>query len=185
LNAGLSLGVVTLKEIIFFIGGCRSGKSRQALKAADDYPGDRRTFIATCIPRDDEMLRRVKQHQKERSRDWLTVEAPIDLPGVIVEQSRQADLLLVDCLTLWISNLMLESGDSGFKSDIIDDLVRSLGKADCPVVIVSNEVGTGIVPENKLARQYRDLVGSVNQAIARQANRVVWVVAGIPVTVKG
>ena len=174
-----------MQDIVFFIGGCRSGKSRLALLAADDFPGDRRMFIATCIPRDDEMQRRVKQHQQERGQDWLTVEAPIDLPEVIVEQSRRADLLLVDCLTLWISNIMLESEDVADKSGFIDDLVRALEKAGCPVVIVSNEVGSGIVPENKLARQYRDLVGSVNQAVARRADRVVWVVAGIPVTVKG
>lgn len=174
-----------MQEIVFFIGGCRSGKSRQALAAADDFPGDRRTFIATCIPRDNEMRLRVKQHQQERSRYWNTVEAPIDLPNAIVEQSQQADLLLVDCLTLWISNMMLETADHGDNSNWISDLIRSLKKAACPVVIVSNEVGTGIVPENKLARSFRDLVGSVNQAVASQASRVVWMVAGIPVKVKG
>lgn len=185
MNAGRSLGLVKLKEIFFFIGGCRSGKSRLALESADGFPGDRKTFIATCIPGDDEMLRRVKQHQQERSRTWHTVEAPIDLPGAIVEQSRLADLLLVDCLTLWISNIMLESEDFKAGSDLAGNLVRALERADCPVLLVSNEVGTGIVPENQLARQYRDLVGSVNQAVARHADRVVWVVAGIPVTVKG
>ena len=174
-----------MREIIFYIGGCRSGKSRQALEAADSYPGDKRIFIATCIPRDDEMKQRVAQHQKERSRNWQTVEAPIELAEAIVQQSQQADLLLVDCLTLWISNVMLESGIGGEHSQDISDLIDSLDKAACPVVIVSNEVGTGIVPENQLARHYRDLVGAVNQAVARLADRVVWVVAGIPVTVKG
>lgn len=174
-----------MREIIFYIGGCRSGKSRQALEAADNYPGDKRIFVATCIPRDDEMKQRVAQHQKERSRNWLTVEAPIKLAQTIAQQSQQADLLLVDCLTLWISNVMLESDTGGDHSRCIADLIDSLEKAACPVVIVSNEVGTGIVPENQLARQYRDLVGAVNQAVARLADRVVWVVAGIPVKVKG
>ncbi len=174
-----------MREITFYIGGCRSGKSRQALEAADSYPGDKRIFIATCIPRDDEMKQRVAQHQKERSRNWQTVEAPIELTQAIAQQSQQADLLLVDCLTLWISNVMLESGIGGDHSQYISDLIDSLHEAACPVVIVSNEVGTGIVPENQLARHYRDLVGTVNQAVARLADRVVWVVAGIPVKVKG
>ncbi len=86
-----------MQDIVFFIGGCRSGRSRQALAAADNFPGDKRTYIATCIPRDDEMRQRVKQHQQESSRHWNTVEAPIDLPHAIVEQIQQADLLLVDC----------------------------------------------------------------------------------------
>jgi adenosylcobinamide kinase/adenosylcobinamide-phosphate guanylyltransferase len=174
-----------LKEVIFVIGGCRSGKSRQALETAAGMPGDHKTFIATCIPRDDEMQQRVEQHQKERSLIWRTVEAPIHLPQAIVEQSRQADVVLVDCLTLWISNLMLELEDDRKILACLPDLTRALRSAHCPVVLVSNEVGTGIVPENQLSRRFRDLVGSTNQAVARQADRVVWMVAGIPVKIKG
>ena len=174
-----------MKEIIFHIGGCRSGKSRQALETADGMPGENRIFIATCIPRDEEMKQRVAQHQKERSRNWQTVEAPIHLPQEIVEQSRQADVLLVDCLTLWISNLMLENEDDEKILDHIPSLIQALESAVCPVVLVSNEVGTGIVPENILSRRFRDLVGSTNQAVAGHADRVVWMVAGIPVRIKG
>ena len=174
-----------LKEILFVIGGCRSGKSRQALETAAGMPGDHKTFIATCIPHDEEMQQRVAQHQKERSPSWCTVEVPVHLPEAIVEQSRQTDVLLVDCLTLWISNLMLELEDDSKILACLPDLKQALKSAKCPVVLVSNEVGTGIVPENPLSRRFRDLVGSANQAVAAQANRVVWMVAGIPVEIKG
>jgi adenosylcobinamide kinase/adenosylcobinamide-phosphate guanylyltransferase len=174
-----------LKKIVFYIGGCRSGKSRLALEMANGMPGDKRTFIATCVPRDDEMKQRVVKHQKERSRKWRTVEVPLNLPDAIVEQSRQADVLLIDCLTLWISNLLLDNGDDGKILKGISDLVQALDSAASPVVLVSNEVGTGIVPEHEISRRFRDLVGSANQAVAKKADRVVWTVAGIPVEVKG
>jgi adenosylcobinamide kinase/adenosylcobinamide-phosphate guanylyltransferase len=174
-----------LKEVLFVLGGCRSGKSRQALEQAESMPGDHKVFIATCIPRDAEMKQRVAQHQKERSLIWRTVEAPVHLPQAIIEQSRPADVLLVDCLTLWISNLMLELEDDRKILAGLPDLTRALQAAACPVVLVSNEVGSGIVPENQLSRRFRDLVGSANQAIAEQADRVVWMVAGIPVPIKG
>jgi adenosylcobinamide kinase/adenosylcobinamide-phosphate guanylyltransferase len=131
------------------------------------------------------MQQRVVQHQNERGQSWQTVEAPVDLGQAVIEQSRDADLILVDCLTLWISNLMLDDKQTAAVSRRIAELLEALENAACPVLIVSNEVGNGIVPENQLARQYRDLVGSVNQAVARVADRVVWVVAGIPVNVKG
>ena len=174
-----------MKEVTFVIGGCRSGKSRQALETAEGMPGDHKTFIATCIPHDAEMEQRVAQHQEERSPIWRTVETPIDLPPAIVEQCRQADVVLVDCLTLWISNLMLELEDDRKILSCLPDLTRALRSAHCPVVLVSNEVGTGIVPENQLSRRFRDLVGSTNQAVADQADRVIWMVAGIPVEIKG
>ena len=174
-----------MKEVLFVLGGCRSGKSRQALAQAESMPGDHKVFIATCIPRDAEMKQRVAQHQKERSLIWRTVEAPVHLPQAIIEQSRSADVLLVDCLTLWISNLMLELEDDRKILAGLPDLTRALQAAACPVVLVSNEVGSGIVPENQLSRRFRDLVGSANQAIAEQADRVVWMVAGIPVPIKG
>ena len=174
-----------MNEVIFVIGGCRSGKSREALEMAEGMPGGHKTFIATCIPRDAEMKRRVAQHQKERSLNWRTVEVPVHLPQAIAEKSREANIVLVDCLTLWISNLMLELEDDRKILACLPELIRALNTADCPVVLVSNEVGTGIVPENRLSRRFRDLVGSTNQAVARQADRVVWMVAGIPVGIKG
>ena len=174
-----------LKEITFFVGGCRSGKSRLALETADGVAGNNRTFIATCIPHDEEMKQRVIQHRKERSGSWRTVEAPVHLPAAIIEQSRQADVILVDCLTLWISNLLLKNGDDDHILEHIPDLIQALDSAECPLVLVSNEVGTGIVPENQISRRFRDLVGSINQAVAGKADKVVWTVAGIPVRIKG
>jgi adenosylcobinamide kinase/adenosylcobinamide-phosphate guanylyltransferase len=173
-----------LKEIVFVIGGCRSGKSRHALETADGISGVKKIFIATCVPHDAEMKQRVDRHQKERGRDWLTVEAPVHLPQAIIEYSRQADVLLVDCLTLWISNLLMETEDDELTNERIFSLIQSLASASCPVILVSDEVGAGIVPENNLARRFRDLVGAANQAAAAQADRVVWMVAGIPVKIK-
>jgi adenosylcobinamide kinase/adenosylcobinamide-phosphate guanylyltransferase len=174
-----------VNELTFVIGGCRSGKSAYALQTAEKITGDRKMFIATCLPQDDEMARRVAQHQKERSRIWTTVEEPLHLPEAILENSPQADVILIDCLTLWVSNLLMKTGNEKQIEESITRFIDTLGKAPIPIVLVSNEVGTGIVPENKLARQYRDLIGSVNQAVAKTAGKVVWMVAGIPVTVKG
>ena len=179
------IGASSVKETLFVIGGCRSGKSGHALKAAESFIGEKKIFIATCIPLDDEMRNRVAQHRKERSRSWCTIEAPTHLPDAIVDNSRDATVLLVDCLTLWINNLLLESENDEKILEQIADLIQAIEKADCPIVLVSNEVGTGIVPENKLARKFKDLAGAVNQAVAKQADKVVWLVAGIPVTIKG
>ena len=174
-----------MKNNVFIIGGCRSGKSSQALKTAEKLARDQQVFIATCIPHDDEMKHRVARHQQERSRLWHTVEAPIHLPEAIVEAGQEDGVLLVDCLTLWINNLLMEDYDSEQILNQVQSLTRAVASAACPVILVSNEVGTGIVPQNKLARLYRDLVGSANQAIAECVDQVVWVVAGIPVTIKG
>jgi adenosylcobinamide kinase/adenosylcobinamide-phosphate guanylyltransferase len=174
-----------LKEIIFVIGGCRSGKSTYAMQTAERVPAEQKIFIATCVPRDDEMKRRVARHQKERSQNWVTVEAPLNLPEAIRQNSRSGDVILVDCLTLWVSNLLMETGDESKIEETISQFINAIEKAAGPIVLVSNEVGTGIVPENALARQYRDIIGRVNQDVAKTAGRVIWMVAGIPVTVKG
>jgi adenosylcobinamide kinase/adenosylcobinamide-phosphate guanylyltransferase len=174
-----------VNKIIFVIGGCRSGKSTYALQTAEKMPAERKIFIATCVPQDNEMKQRVARHQKERSQNWVTVEEPLHLPQALLENSPKADVILVDCLTLWVSNLLMQSGDEKKIADTIPQLIDALEKATCPIVLVSNEVGTGIVPENRLARQFRDITGWVNQAVAKSANKVVWMVAGIPVTVKG
>jgi adenosylcobinamide kinase/adenosylcobinamide-phosphate guanylyltransferase len=174
-----------LNKIIFIIGGCRSGKSTYAMQTAEKVPAEQKIFIATCVPQDDEMKQRVARHQRERSQNWVTVEAPLDLPEAILQNNRKGDVILVDCLTLWVSNLLIEIGDENKIEDTISQLIKALEKATCPIVLVSNEVGTGIVPENKLARQYRDIIGLVNQAVAKTASKVIWMVAGIPVTVKG
>ena len=174
-----------MNETVFVLGGCRSGKSSYALETAQKFSGNKKVFIATCVPRDDEMQLRVARHQQERSRHWHTVEAPLHLSEAIVEAGGKASVLIVDCLTLWVNNLLMENYDSEQILDQVQSLTRAVSSATGPVILVSNEVGTGIVPDNKLARLYRDLVGSTNQAVAACADQVVWTVAGIPVTIKG
>ena len=170
---------------VFVIGGCRSGKSNHALELAEKMAVNEKVFIATCVPQDDEMRQRVAKHQQSRSQSWKTIEAPLHLPQAILDNARAEGVVLIDCLTLWINNLLMENESTPIVENQISKLLRALQSADGTVIMVSNEVGTGIVPENKLARVYRDLVGSLNQAVARHVDRVVWVVAGIPVTIKG
>jgi adenosylcobinamide kinase/adenosylcobinamide-phosphate guanylyltransferase len=174
-----------LKEIVFIIGGCRSGKSQHALQTAEKIPGNRKIYIATCVPEDDEMKKRVAKHQKGRSKSWTTVEESLKLPEAILQNSHRADVILIDCLTLWVSNLLMETSDEEKLEETIYQLIDTLEKTRCPIVLVSNEIGTGIVPENRLARQYRDIIGLANQAVAKTADQVIWMVAGIPVTIKG
>lgn len=167
------------------IGGCRSGKSRYALTMAQQASGKSRIFIATSMPDDDEMKDRVRRHQAERGAQWETVEAPIRLAQAIAENSPAADVIVVDCITLWISNLMMDAHAANGIEDHFERLSSSLAAAHCPVILVTNEVGAGVVPDNRLARCFRDLVGIANQNLAHLSDRVVWVVAGIPVVIKG
>jgi adenosylcobinamide kinase/adenosylcobinamide-phosphate guanylyltransferase len=173
-----------LSEVVFVIGGCRSGKSRQALEIAQAFVGNRKIFVATCIPCDDEMRQRVTRHRQERSTAWQTVEAPILLPEAIIVNSREADAILVDCLTLWISNLLMQDETAEKIDGQIRRLMAAIENATCPIVLVSNEVGAGVVPDNKLARVFRDWVGLVNQTVTATADKVIWMVAGIPLTIK-
>ncbi|MCB2147945.1 MAG: bifunctional adenosylcobinamide kinase/adenosylcobinamide-phosphate guanylyltransferase [Deltaproteobacteria bacterium] len=174
---------MTDTDKILVLGGCRSGKSSHALQLAEGM-GRRRVFVATCVPHDDEMQARVARHRQERSDTWNTLEIPVDLADAILAHSPAADVMLVDCLTLWLSNLLMQTQDVSQIRRRIDGLAEAVKSAPCPVILVSNEVGAGIVPENRLARLYRDLAGWTNQAVAAACNRVVWTVAGIPVTIK-
>lgn len=174
------------REVHFVLGGCRSGKSSHALALAGARTGEKNIFVATCMPADDEMQARVVRHQQERGPQWQTVEEPLELARVIREHGSDggADVILVDCLTLWISNLMARYEDDDKVMEQVEDLGRALGDTVCPVFLVSNEVGAGIVPENAMARRFRDLAGFVNQHAARCARRVTWMVAGIAVEIK-
>ena len=168
---------------ILILGGCRSGKSAHALQLAESM-GPRRIFVATCVPHDEEMQRRVDRHRRERGAHWTTREVPLDLAGTIRRTDSSTDVMLVDCLTLWLSNLLMKRNDEALIKESIRDLADAVGSAAYGVILVSNEVGAGIVPENRLARHYRDLAGWTNQAMATACDRVVWTVAGIPVTIK-
>ena len=166
------------------LGGCRSGKSRYALDAANEMAGGNKIYLATSVPSDREMEKRVERHQAERGPDWQTIEEPVRIHEVIDEASERARVILVDCLTLWTSNLLFRGQDERGIMSAVDLLARSLEKARCPVFLVSNEVGYGIVPENSLARQFRDVAGLVNQRVAGAADRVILTVAGIGVQIK-
>jgi adenosylcobinamide kinase/adenosylcobinamide-phosphate guanylyltransferase len=170
------------KQIILVTGGARSGKSIYAeLRAAE--LGDRRLYIATAEAKDEEMVQRIAEHKKRRSNDWTTVEEPMELSAALLAQGGRLDCALVDCLTIWLSNLLLHR-DAKFAGEKIEQLVETLPRVDFHVVLVTNEVGWGIVPDNALAREFRDLAGWANQRIAAAANEVVLTVAGIPMTVK-
>jgi adenosylcobinamide kinase/adenosylcobinamide-phosphate guanylyltransferase len=170
--------------IEFYVGGCRSGKSRAALERADQIDAVRKLFVATCQPLDEEMRDRVERHKMERDRTWETHEVPLEIAALIRSHSEPQTVILVDCLTLWLTNLILGDADDTTLRKRIETLEDRLAKARGPVLLVANEVGLGIVPENAMSRRFRDWAGSLNQRMAQCAQRVVWTVAGIPVPIK-
>ena len=167
--------------VTLVLGGARSGKSAFAERLVRADRG-RCVYVATAERIDDEMTARIEAHRARRGEDWRTVEAPVALAEVVRRESTPHVCLLVDCLTVWLGNLMHHGHDIAGARDA---LLRALADASGPVVLVANEVGHGIVPDNAMARAFRDHAGRVNQAVAALAERVYLVVAGIPVTVKG
>ena len=166
-------------SLTLVIGGARSGKSRFAESLVTALPPPW-IYAATGQALDAEMAARIEAHRARRGADWTTVEVPRDLAGLL--EKRGSAPVLVDCLTLWLSNLMM--ADAEVEGEI-DRLCLVLGKVTAPVVLVANEVGSGVVPDNALARRFRDHQGLLNQRMAVQAERVVLVVAGLPVFIKG
>jgi len=169
-------------QTILVTGGARSGKSSYAERRASEL-GRRRLYLATAEAKDEEMALRIAEHQKRRGSQWLTIEEPIELVDVLLARRNQIDCAVVDCLTLWLSNLLFRS-DENYVTAKVETLVEILPRLDFHVVLVTNEVGWGIVPDNPLARQFRDLAGRVNQRIAAIATEVILMVAGIPMVVK-
>ena len=165
---------------LFVLGGARSGKSRYAQARAETMPGEL-IFIATAQAFDDEMTSRIARHRADRDLRWRTIEAPIALAEAIVENSAPGRVLLVDCLTLWTSNLLLGEHDIDAASAALE---RAVIIAPGPVILVANEVGLGIVPDNALARRFRDHAGLLNQRIAAAVDAVVLVTAGLPLSLK-
>lgn len=166
--------------LLFVLGGARSGKSRYALQRAETS-GLEPVFIATAQAFDADMRERIALHQAERGGAWTSIEAPLALAEAIERAASPRRIVLVDCLTLWVSNLMLGVQDS---AAAFVGLISALDSSAGPVILVSNEVGLGIVPENKLARDFRDLAGTLNQRVAAVANEVQFVAAGLPVRLK-
>jgi adenosylcobinamide kinase/adenosylcobinamide-phosphate guanylyltransferase len=128
------------------------------------------------------MWRRIERHQKERGSAWTTLEEPLDLAGVLRREGQRFDLMLVDCLTLWLSNVLLSGRDAAEELSKLEAVLEDWNGP--PLLLITNEVGCGIVPENALGRRYRDLAGEMNQSIARRAVEVYWMVFGVPVRVK-
>ena len=196
-----------MARIILVTGGCRSGKSAHAQKLAESLPGAaRRAYIATAPVIDEEMRTRVRKHQQARAAaagGWTTIEAPIELAEAIAaagmpatEQPSQAwhpafDVLLVDCLTLWVNNLMYRAEQAGGQitedaaAEECEHVLAACRAHPGTVIFVTNEVGMGIVPDNAMARRFRDLVGRCNQLVAAAADSVQLVCSGIPLTLKG
>jgi len=170
--------------IELYIGGCRSGKSQAALQRAEQIGAHRKIFVATCQPLDAEMRARIERHQAERDATWETLEEPTEIADHIRAHSDPQTVILVDCLTLWLTNLILQEAEDADLEQRIAVLEDRLSQARGPVLLVANEVGLGIVPENAMSRRFRDWAGSLNQKMARCARQVVFTVAGIPVPIK-
>lgn len=167
---------------VLVLGGARSGKTgfaeRLAMRA-----GERPLYLATAEALDAEMRERVKLHQQQRHKRFATLEEPIELPAALRAAAKSHDVILVDCLTLWITNLL---GASHNVAAAVDDLIAALREIeDVRVILVSNEVGLGIVPDNAMARMFRDLAGAAHQRLAEICTEVHFVIAGLPMTLKG
>jgi adenosylcobinamide kinase / adenosylcobinamide-phosphate guanylyltransferase len=173
----------SVPKLSLVIGGARSGKSRYAesliaaLAPAWNPPW---AYVATAESLDSEMAERIAAHRSRRGPDWQTIEAPRDLAAALATHAKMP--ILVDCLTLWLSNLMLADADIELE---MARLEKALAASSTPVVLVANEVGSGIVPDHPLGRRFRDLQGVLNQRIAARADHVVLMVAGLPLAVKG
>jgi adenosylcobinamide kinase/adenosylcobinamide-phosphate guanylyltransferase len=167
------------------LGGARSGKSTYGEQLATAH-GGRITYLATCQPYDDEMVARIAKHRAERPDTWRTVECPYDPAAAIRAHAADSDCFLLDCLTLLVSNLVImeEATAEERVQAAIDDLVRACGETNTPLIMVSNEVGLGLVPEYPLGRLYRDILGRANQRLAAVADPVWFLIAGLPINVK-
>jgi adenosylcobinamide kinase / adenosylcobinamide-phosphate guanylyltransferase len=169
------------KTVTLIVGGARSGKSRYAQKLAEGF--ERVAFIATARASDSGMRRKIARHRLERPASWQTVEVPLRLESAIQSRSTTADVLIIDCLTLYLDNLMRAKRREESILEHFSQVCQAIRRAKSSIVVVSNEVGCGIVPAFRSGRIYRDLLGQLNQQIAQIADRVVLMVAGVPVTV--
>jgi adenosylcobinamide kinase / adenosylcobinamide-phosphate guanylyltransferase len=177
-------------QVTLILGGARSGKSRFALRLNPPSPSSGKSyFIATALAQDEEMKVRIHKHRQSRSLDWDTREEPYDLLGVLRKTAREdASLVVVDCLTLWLSNLLCGMGGPALSTDSIeakiDELQKEIPQLTGRILLVSNEVGLGLVPETSMGREFRDLQGRLNQSIAEVSNDIFFLVAGIAQKIK-
>ncbi len=172
------------KKVIFITGGCRSGKSRYAL----DYVNQhflKKLYLASCEALDEEMAQRIEHHKKMRGPEWHTIEEPVEIVDKIRQYGDKVEVILLDCITLWLSNILMKWDSDSRIMDEVDRFVNMIKQSPTSFIIVSNEVGMGIVPAEPLGRRFRDLSGMVNQKIAEVADTVIYMVSGIPLFLKG
>ena len=173
-----------MSKMTFILGGARSGKSRYAARIAEDL-GKKTVFIATATALDEEMKERIRLHKISRPKEWGLIEEPVNLSGVILGLKPIYDVAIIDCVGLWVSNLLMANMEDRAIERRIKELTTSILNAKAGlIIIVSNEVGGGIVPGDPLSRRFRDLVGLTNQIIAAKADEVIMMQAGIPVKIK-
>ncbi|MBF8251411.1 MAG: adenosylcobinamide kinase [Deltaproteobacteria bacterium] len=173
-------------KLIFVTGGARSGKSAFALNLANSM-GKRKCYLATAQALDSEMEERIARHKTERGPDWDSIEEPLRVAERIEEAKGKYDVILFDCLTLWVSNLMHEYNVEALRAvplPEINSLISACKTSGSTVIVVSNEVGLGIVPDNELSRNFRDIAGTANQLFAKTADEAYFVVSGIPMRLK-
>jgi adenosylcobinamide kinase / adenosylcobinamide-phosphate guanylyltransferase len=172
--------VTTTVRSALILGGARSGKSAYAQSLAEGYSPER-LYLATATPGDDEMAARIARHQADRGQGWMTVEEPLEVATVLLKHARAGRVVVVDCLTLWLTNLMLAGRDPGLAVTTLAEAIRALAG---PAILVSNEVGMGIVPDHKLGREFRDWQGRANREIGAASDAVIFVAAGLPLQLK-
>ncbi len=171
-------------SVTLVLGGARSGKSRYAQQLAEQ--SGRVVFVATAKISDEEMRAKIEQHREDRPKEWLTVEEPLELARVLAEHERNCDMIVVDCLTLYAANLLEAEGEGNAAIDRrIAALCEALQRMQCAIVLVSNEVGSGVVPSYAVGCRFRDLLGELNQKVAKIADDAVLMVAGLPLALKG
>jgi adenosylcobinamide kinase/adenosylcobinamide-phosphate guanylyltransferase len=180
MSLGLEESARLLPPITLVLGGARSGKSRFAEVLAERHPRGF-SYLATAVAGDAEMAARIRAHQERRGPEWRTVEATLDVASALIGETATGQAVVVDCLTLWLGNLLEADRDP---ENEIDALVNAFGEFGGPVVFVSNEVGLGIVPDNALARAFRDHAGRLHQRLATIADQVFFVAAGLPFRLK-
>jgi adenosylcobinamide kinase/adenosylcobinamide-phosphate guanylyltransferase len=165
--------------ITFITGGARSGKSRYALDLAAGYAHP--AFIATAEPFDDEMRDRIRRHREEREERFFTIEEPLDLAGALRRLPAETEIAIVDCLTVWLGNLLHRGDPEGE----VEAFLEVLADVPCPLVVVSNEVGFGGIAMSPMGREFTDRLGRLNQEVAARADRAVIIVSGLPLVLKG
>jgi len=171
------------KKVYFITGGARSGKSAFAEKLAVSLKG-KRAYIATAQALDAEMAAKIEKHRKDRGTRWDTYEEPLAVEELLAKLSGKYDIVLLDCLTLWLSNIMARADCDGNVQSRFEDLVAAVRAFKGTCIVVSNEVGLGIVPDNPLARKFRDSAGTMNQKMAQAADEVYFTASGIPMKIK-